>query len=123
MSTRARLSKTGRDFQGFQNGAEVGLEPCVALFFLCYTPFEPNGLRFDPFESNGVEVLEVPWQGAQSGGGEGEEETSSLQQGLARPIKGSAGPPSWGRCGVEGTPTQHQRNTNATAPKVGDAAA
>ena len=63
---------------------------CVALFFLCCIPFKPNGSRFDPFESNGVEVLEVPRQGAQSGGGEGEEETSSLLQVLARPTKGSA---------------------------------
>ena len=62
----------------------------MALFFWCDDPFCSNGSRFDPFESNGVEVLEVPRQGAQSGGGEGEEETSSLQRVLARPTKGSA---------------------------------
>ena len=52
-------------------------EQCAALSFWCDDPFCSNGSRFDPFESNGVEVLEVPRQGAQSGGGEGEEETSS----------------------------------------------
>ena len=51
----------------------------VALFFWCDDPFCSNGSKFDPFESNGVEVLEVPRQGAQSGGGEGEEETSPLR--------------------------------------------
>ena len=55
--------------------------PQVALFFSCCDPFSSNGSKFDPFESNGVEVLEVPRQGAQSGGGEGEEETSPASTG------------------------------------------
>ena len=62
----------------------------AAPFFWCDDPFCSNGSRLDPFESNGVEVLGRSRQGAQSGGGEGEEETSSHQRVLARPTKGSA---------------------------------